>query len=101
LKDCLHKSFFAQVNIARITADGTEDGPASHFYADVTIKCVECETPFHFVGVNGGLSPREPRCDPFAVELRAPIKPGLLPLPLAENVYELPPEADVVIEGEQ
>lgn len=95
-KTCKHEQFFAQVNVARIEDTGG-------FYADVTVKCVECDTPFHFVGVPGGLSPREPRCDPFALELRAPIKPGPLPLPLPVNRYEVdqPRVEAIEVEGEQ
>ncbi len=100
-EDCQHKEFFAQFNVARITPDGTLDAPATHFYADITIKCVECDLPFHFVGVPGGVSPREPRCDLFGLELRAPIMPGPLPTPLTRSVYELKTEPGLVSETEQ
>jgi hypothetical protein len=81
-EQCEHKQFFAQVNVARLEDTGG-------FYADITIKCEECNTPFHFVGVPGGLSPRGPRVDPFGLELRAPILPGPLPVPATHMVFEV------------
>ncbi len=69
---CEHHDFFAQVNIARI-----EDLTPIAFYADVTIKCTECNLPFHFVGVSDfGLSPDKPCLNPDSTELRCPIRPG-------------------------
>ena len=100
-EDCRHKDFFASFNVARITDDGTVEGAVSAYYADISIKCLECETPFHFVGLPAGLSYRQPMCDPFAIELRAPIMPGRLAHPLQRSVFELKPEADLEIAGEQ
>jgi hypothetical protein len=100
-EDCCHKEFFASFNVARITADGTEESAVSAYYADITIKCLGCDTPFHFVGLPAGLSYRQPMCDPFGIELRAPILPGLLTHPLQRSIFELKPEADLEIEGEQ
>lgn len=44
--------------------------------ADVTVSCSECQTPFHFVGVQYGLSFKFPRVGADATELRIPIEPG-------------------------
>lgn len=93
---CEHHEFSAQVNVARIEDKGG-------FYADVTINCIECGTPFRFLGVKGGLSPNEPRCDPFALELRAPIMPGPLATPIQHSTFEMMPDrrVDVIVDGEQ
>lgn len=73
-KECLHEKFAARVAVARIT-DG-EDGPLKGFYAEITVSCVQCETPFHFVGLPYGLTPDQPRTSPDALEARMPIAPG-------------------------
>lgn len=65
---CPHPSFVAHVNVQRITETGG-------FYADITISCVQCETPFAFVGVPIGSSPEHPTTSVDHHELRVPIVP--------------------------
>lgn len=50
---CGHTAFTANVDIVRLTNDG---GTLTGFQADVTVKCLECETPFVWLGVPGGLN---------------------------------------------
>lgn len=71
---CEHLEFSARVAVNRLTA--TEGGPVTGYSADVTIACRACGLPFHFVGVERGASPREPRISFDGTELRAPIAPG-------------------------
>lgn len=73
------------VNVARI-----EEEVPMRFFADITIKCLDCGEPFHFVGVKAGLSPLEPMVSVDATELRAPIAPGAAPL-ARRNVFVMPP----------
>lgn len=76
---CKHLNFFAQINVARIMEEGVpETELASFYYAEMVIKCTECELPFHFVGLPFGLSPHEPMASPDGLEARMPIKPGPL-----------------------
>lgn len=72
--DCKHMDFESRVNVHRIQ-DGPDE-PVKGFYADVTVKCSECEIPFHFIGLRYGCTPDAPRTDPHAIEARMPIAPG-------------------------
>lgn len=45
---CPHEHFEAHVIVNRLEDTGG-------FAADVTIRCVDCETPFRFLGLPGGL----------------------------------------------
>lgn len=69
---CEHKNFFAQVNVARI-----EDVQPMRFFADIEIKCSECNTPFHFIGVDEfGFSPDRPSLNADSLKICLPIKEG-------------------------
>lgn len=48
MSDCKHENFFADVTVNRLADSG-------RFNADVRIKCVECGTPFRFIGLPIGL----------------------------------------------
>jgi hypothetical protein len=66
---CEHKNFHANVMVNRIEDIG-------RFTADITIRCIDCNLPFEFVGVDEcGLSYEHPTVNPSAQELRVPIKP--------------------------
>lgn len=65
---CSHNSFEADVTVNRIEDIG-------RFMADVTIKCVECGTPFRFIGLPAGMDYNSPCVSVDAQQLRAPIAP--------------------------
>lgn len=69
---CKHERFEARVAINRMIDTG-------RFMADVTVKCADCHEPFHFIGVDMGLSMLTPRVSVDGLELRAPIAPGISP----------------------
>ncbi|KKM86430.1 hypothetical protein LCGC14_1279090 [marine sediment metagenome] len=70
---CEHMNFRASVEVARLT-----DGDlVTRYSADIKINCIECHTPFHFIGIPAGLSPSHPSVSFGGDELRAPIAPGL------------------------
>ncbi len=73
MTDCEHMNFRGDVQVMRLTDDDQVTG----YSAEIKIKCMDCDMPFHFVGVAGGLSSRKPMVGFGGEELRAPIKPGL------------------------
>lgn len=72
---CSHPDFAANVDVHRIVA-GDDDPTVTGYYAEITLRCVECDEPFRWIGVPAGLSPRHPACSPDETELRAPIRPA-------------------------
>jgi hypothetical protein len=48
MPDCKHESFECDVNVNRLDDVG-------RFSADVRIRCVQCGTPFRFIGLPTGL----------------------------------------------
>jgi hypothetical protein len=64
---CPHETFEANVAVARIS-------DASVWYADLTLRCVECGQKMEFIGFPMGLSPGEPMVDVTGTELRIPFK---------------------------
>ena len=85
MSDCEHRSFAAQVNVRRLTDEG---GRVRNFLAEVSVRCTECSQPFHFVGLDAGLSFVRPMVDVGATTLHAPIAPGEGPIPNSIR-YEL------------
>jgi hypothetical protein len=57
---CPHAQHFILCEVANIVDKGG-------FYADIHIFCLGCGVPFHFVGVDGGLSPRANQARPVAL----------------------------------
>ena len=49
MSQCSHEHFEAQVTVNRL-----ED--TDRFAADVTVKCIDCDTPFCFLGLPAGLN---------------------------------------------
>lgn len=74
---CEHPNFNANVEVSRITE--TDGGPVTNIYADVRVWCRACGEPLCFIGVPPGLSPREPRIEIGAEELRCPMRPRSSP----------------------
>ena len=65
---CAHENFSASVAVSRLVDTG-------RFIADVTIKCDQCGQPFQFIGLNPGVSTRDPMVSPDGLEARLPICP--------------------------
>lgn len=75
--DCLHGRFNATVSVFRLQK-GKEAHPenyADSFSADLSIKCLECDCFFTFVGMVIGASPFQPMISADGIEARLPIKP--------------------------
>ncbi len=68
---CEHKNFTASVEVNRL-----ED--VQKFAADVHIQCADCQKPFRFLGLPGGLHPEQPTVSVDCTEARLPIAPGSL-----------------------
>lgn len=78
-ENCNHLNFISNVNVARIVEDETNpDTPMQFGYADVSVNCLDCGMPFHFRGVDFGMSPNKPMVNVGGLELRAPIDAGEL-----------------------
>lgn len=71
---CTHQNFDASVTVNRIENTG-------QFMAEVYIECHDCKEPFHFVGVDYGVSFQRPMINVLGTELSAPIMPGKIPVP--------------------
>lgn len=71
---CAHENFRCDCSIGRLTKE--EGGEVASFVAEIKVQCAECDLPFHWVGVPGGVSYRRPMSSADSLELRAPIAPG-------------------------
>lgn len=81
-KNCEHKQFEAKVDVIRL-----ED--SKRFMAEVHVKCVECDTPFQFIGMDMGLDYNKPMIEVDGCEARLPIAPqGEVPHPLGHKFVE-------------
>jgi len=49
MADCKHETFQASVVVNRLQL--TENGPVTHYSADVTVKCKDCGLEFEWCGV--------------------------------------------------
>lgn len=76
--NCAHERFSAEVKVARI---GDGDSVIRNFVAEVSVRCDECGTPFHFVGPDAGFSFKRPTVNVGATTLHAPISPGVATIP--------------------
>lgn len=77
--DCKHLNFAAEVGVNRLTDTDGDELPIG-YSADVRIKCSDCNLPFHFIGVDYGLSKFKPMVSVGGCELRVPIGEGELKL---------------------
>lgn len=73
---CPHDNVFAHVAVIKYEEYQKEG--SDRRMAEIKINCADCDAPFHFIGVPGGLSPNQPMCSPFSDELRAPIVAGTI-----------------------
>lgn len=82
---CLHLDHVVSAKIFRLVKDDqvpVEESVVTGWSAEIIINCKECGLPFEFIGLECGMMPDKPMCDPSAQELRAPIKPkGSLVMP--------------------
>lgn len=76
-KPCPHEEFDAVVGVGRITE--VEGGPVVQYQADVRVWCKACNEPMVWIGVDPGLSPREPRMSIDGKELHLPCRPETSP----------------------
>jgi hypothetical protein len=67
-------NFEANVSIGRLMASESDETIVG-YSADVVIRCVDCNTPFEFVGLPMGYSPMQPMCSVDGTEARMPIMP--------------------------
>jgi hypothetical protein len=51
--ECTHQRFVCHANVNRL--EDTPGGDITGFSADITIQCADCEIPFRFLGLPGGL----------------------------------------------
>ena len=79
MADCKHLSFRAEVRVNRLTASETDDTVIA-YNAEIIVKCVDCDTPFEFIGLPMGMSHHEPMVSVDCLEARIPIKPKGTPM---------------------
>lgn len=70
---CEHENFECQARIGRLST--VEGGPITHYCANVTIKCTQCDDVFEFIGMPIGSSAYRPTCNMEGTEARFPITP--------------------------
>lgn len=66
---CNHPEFAAEVDVVRLEDIGA-------FSADVRIRCIGCDEPFAFIGIEPGLSGDGPRVSISQLEAHLPIRPS-------------------------
>lgn len=70
---CKHENFRADVKVGRLSE--VDDGPVTHYTAEVVIKCADCNTLFEFIGMPAGMSRKVPMTNVDFTEARLPIRP--------------------------
>lgn len=80
---CEHEEFEAHVAVNRFS----DKKPLC--MADIKIRCKQCLLPFHFCGVDFGISFHKPMVDIVGTELRVPILPGELPLDITSDQFKV------------
>lgn len=71
--DCKHEVFKANVAVGRISE--VDDGPITHYTADVTVCCNECGLQFEFIGMPAGSNRKFPTTNFDFTKARLPIRP--------------------------
>lgn len=84
---CEHENFQATVAIGRLTKE--EDGPVTHYSAEITVKCADCGLELEWQGTPIGSSPYHPMVSADLKELRAPMMPPGEQVPLGLPVVSL------------
>lgn len=70
VKSCAHDNVETVTQFMRLT--DVEGGPVTGFQANFRVTCLDCGTPFVFLG-EVGLHPRSPRASLDGLELRVPM----------------------------
>lgn len=71
---CEHKQFYIEGKVARLT-ESDDSEIVIGYHADIKIICIECHSPFQFIGLPGGYSPSYPTVNFDSTKMRVPIKP--------------------------
>lgn len=83
MADCKHMNFDASVRVARLEDVG-------RFIAEISIKCVECNTPFQFRGLEPGMDTDGARVSIDGLEANIAIVPqGAAPNPFQRLLYNV------------
>ncbi len=72
-KNCEHKDFNAHVSVGRLSL--IDNGPITHYCADITVNCSHCGQPFEFHGLPLGISAYRPTVSMDGLILTAPLMP--------------------------
>lgn len=72
--DCTHDGFAATVQVEKLVDE--RSGQLQNLIAEVSIRCASCGMPYHFIGVDTGLSFTRPTVNVPATTLHAPIAAG-------------------------
>ena len=87
MPDCTHQNFSANVSVNRLReGEGT---PVHSFLADVQVWCVECKTPFRFLGLSSGIDLRGARVSVTGEEAHLALAPKGVQLPPPPNVRSI------------
>ena len=73
---CDHETFESTCHVIRLLE--VEAGPAVGYTAEVTIHCTQCQTPFRFLGLPGGVYTTAPTVSFDGTEARLPLAPSVL-----------------------
>lgn len=74
-KDCKHFNFQSNARVGRLT-DSDNSDEITGFTCDFKVVCIDCDTPFEFIGVSCGVSFTKPMANFDFTELRVPIRPS-------------------------
>jgi hypothetical protein len=75
---CEHGNFECHASVGRLSQ--IDNGPITHYCADIRVKCTECGEFFEFIGVPLGCSAYRPTVSIDGLELRVPLMPqGMKP----------------------
>lgn len=77
---CKHEQFYCTANVFRLHEEDDETKDVKSYSMDVKVHCVQCGTPFEFIGLPLGLSPHQPMASFDATEARMPIRPSNKPI---------------------
>lgn len=73
MEPCLHTDFDVVVNVLRLKSQ--EDGPVTHYSAEVRIICHDCKVKFEFIGIGAGYRRDQPTTSIDFTTVHLPIIP--------------------------
>lgn len=71
---CPHENFGVQANVGRLMRSET-DSTVVGYSVDLTVRCMDCNEPFEWMGLPMGWLASEPACSVDGLEARMPIRP--------------------------